>query len=452
MYSVRLEGVSNPYEYEELIKVFLKPGEYIIETDCASGGNAKSDTIKDEKTRKTAKNLIKRKIYSELSDLTGLKPEWGILTGVRPVKLAGELIGKLGTQAAYRELTGFYLLSSNKADLLIDIVLYQQRLLDAETEDVGLYIGIPFCPTRCLYCSFTSNQVKESEIDAYLGALHKEIAFVSEAMRNKGLKAESLYIGGGTPTTLNAHQIEQLLYKIGSSFDFSYLKEFTMEAGRPDTITPEKLKAMADFGVNRISINPQSMKESTLRLIGRSHEPDDVVRAFELASKHEFIINSDVIAGLPEESPDDFQNTINAIVGLGAENITVHTLAVKRASRLKEEDSDYHYKQGENVTRMLDRAAGILKNKGYKPYYLYRQKHMAGALENVGYCINDTACIYNIRIMEEKQSIIAMGAGGISKATYPSENRHERVANVSNYRQYIDRLDEMIERKIKDLF
>lgn len=452
MYSVRLEGISNPYEYEELIKVFLKPGEYIIETDCASGENAKPDTIKDEKTRKYAKNLMKRKIYSELSELTGLNPEWGILTGVRPVKLAGELIKKLGTEAAYRELNGFYLLSRNKADLLIDIVLYQQQLLEAETEDVGLYIGIPFCPTRCLYCSFTSNQVKDSEIDAYLEALHKEITFVSDAMRKKGLKAESLYIGGGTPTTLGSRQIGELLDKIGSSFDFSHLKEFTMEAGRPDTITPEKLKAMAEFGVNRISINPQSMKESTLRLIGRSHGPDDVFRAFELASKHDFIINSDVIAGLPEESPEDFQNTIDTIIGLGAENITVHTLAVKRASRLKEEDSDYHYKQGKNVTRMLDRSAETLKNAGYKPYYLYRQKHMAGALENVGYCINDTACIYNIRIMEEKQSIIAMGAGGISKVIYPAENRHERVANVSNYRQYIDRLDEMIERKIKDLF
>ena len=456
MYSVRLKGVTNKNEYEELIKVFLKPDEFTVELEPnyneAVETQEAAEASEGEDSRKRKKNLLKRKIYSELSALTGLQPEWGILTGVRPVKLAGELIERLGVESAGKELTDFYLLSRVKADLLLSTYLYQKKLLQTNSDDVGIYIGIPFCPTRCLYCSFTSNQVSDEEIALYLEALNKEIEFVSGALKTKGIKAESIYIGGGTPTTLNSMQIEMLLRHIADSFDFSHVREFTMEAGRPDTISREKLKVMADHGVTRISINPQSMKQSTLELIGRSHNAEDVFKAFHMASVFDFIINSDIIAGLPGESPEDFQNTLNTVIKLGAQNITIHTLAVKRASRLKEEDSEYHYKQGEVVTRMLSGSAEILRQSGYRPYYLYRQKHMAGALENVGYCKEDTACIYNIRIMEEKQSIIAMGAGAISKVYYPLENRHERVANVSNYRQYIERLDEMIDRKRKELF
>ncbi len=450
MYSIRLEGVSNKYEYEELIKVFLKPNEFSIE--LLQDSHEECIASEDEEDRKRQKDHIKREIYAELSALTGKVPDWGILTGVRPVKLAGELIDKIGAEAAERKLTEHYLLSREKANLLIDIYLYQRRLLDSNPQDVGIYIGIPFCPTRCLYCSFTSNQASESEIAAYLEALHKEMSYVSKALKEKGLKAESIYIGGGTPTTLDASQIRQLLERVANSFDLTSLREFTMEAGRPDTISKEKLEAMACCGVDRISINPQSMNRSTLELIGRSHDAEDVFKAFDLASGYDFIINSDIIAGLPGESPGDFDHTLDTVIKLGAQNITVHTLAVKRASRLKEQDSEYHYKQGEAVNRMLRGSADVLKRSGYRPYYLYRQKHMAGALENVGYCKDDAACVYNIRIMEERQSIIAMGAGAISKVYYPLENRHERVANVSNYRQYIDRLDEMIERKRKELF
>jgi len=450
LYNIRLEGVSNKYEYEELIKVFLKPDEFSIELMPDRRGEHLDSEDKDG--RKRQKDHIKRKIYTELSALTGKTPDWGILTGVRPVKLAGELIEELGIEAAERMLTEHYLLSREKADLLIDIYIYQRKLPAPNPQDVGIYIGIPFCPTRCLYCSFTSNQASESEISAYLAALHQEMSYVSKAMTEKGLRAESIYIGGGTPTTLDSSQIRQLLEHVANSFDLSSLREFTMEAGRPDTISKEKLEAMACCGIDRISINPQSMNRSTLELIGRSHDAEDVFKAFDLASGYHFMINSDIIAGLPGESPEDFDHTLDTVIKLGAHNITIHTLAVKRASRLKEQDSEYHYKQGETVSRMLKGSAGVLEHSGYRPYYLYRQKHMAGALENVGYCKDDTACIYNIRIMEERQSIIAMGAGAISKIYYPLENRHERVANVSNYRQYIDRLDEMIERKRKELF
>lgn len=323
----------------------------------------------------------------------------------------------------------------------------------APDNSVGVYIGIPFCPTRCLYCSFTSNQENEDEIARYMKALHREIRFCGRKMKETGLKIESLYIGGGTPTTLSAAQLAELFDEIYSSMDMSECREFTVEAGRPDTVTVEKLEVIKASGADRISINPQSMKAKTLELVGRSHTPGDITEAFRTA--HEVgikEINADVIAGLPEESVDDFVDTLKQVIALNPENITVHTLAVKRASRLIEQSPDYHYSRADTVKQMLDSGVRILSESGFKPYYLYRQKHMAGAFENVGYCRNDCVGIYNIRIMEEKQSILALGAGGISKKYFPREDRLERVPNVSNYRVYIDRIEEMLERKRKNFF
>ena len=346
------------------------------------------------------------------------------------------------------------MLSREKADLLIDTYRYQQEVCGKPPHNsIGLYIGIPFCPTRCLYCSFTSNQVPESEILRYLEALKKEIEYVGKRMKETGLWSESIYIGGGTPTTLTAEQLDDLLTTVEDNIDLSNTVEFTVEAGRPDTITFEKLQSIKRHGVQRISINPQSMKERTLELIGRSHQPADIIKAFEKSNRVGIpMVNADIIAGLPEEEPEDFADTLKKILELAPENITVHTLAVKRASRLVEVDKDYHYKQGERVKEMLDISREMLSKAGYRPYYLYRQKHMAGSFENVGYCKEETPCIYNIRIMEEHQTILALGAGGISKMYYPEENRLERVPNVSNYEIYISRLDEMLERKEKNIF
>ena len=356
------------------------------------------------------------------------------------------------TEKVLQILKNEFYLSEENAGLIMDICLYQRQILDkAPADSAGVYIGIPFCPTRCVYCSFASNQVSDSEIERYLQALHREIEYTGRRMRETGIKAESVYIGGGTPTTLNEAQLYALLEKTTHAFDFSALKEFTVEAGRPDTITEEKLQIMRSFGVGRISINPQTMKQETLQLIGRMHSVEAVKQAFSLAEKAGFsAVNADIIAGLPEEDGEDFRNTLQQVLALGAENITVHCLAVKRASRLIDIDPDFHYRQAEVVSGMLADSRTAMENAGYRPYYLYRQKHMAGAYENIGYGKPGKECIYNIRIMDEHQSIVALGAGGITKVYFPEENRLERVPNVTNYQQYIDRIDEMLERKKKD--
>ena len=463
MYNFVIRNVSNKYDCEELIKVFIPADDFRAWTE--EEWNALTDEEKVPFTEAEQvifneelhddKNHVKREIFRYMSGLTGTHPAWGILTGVRPVKLTGEIYDRLGSEEAVRmELAETYLLDDEKTDLLIDTYNYQQEICGRpDPKSVGIYIGIPFCPTRCLYCSFTSNQVGDSEIARYLEALKTEIAYVGRRMRETGLWPESIYIGGGTPTTLTAEQLDDLLATVKEHIDLEKCREFTVEAGRPDTITYEKLEAIKKYGIERISINPQSMKERTLELIGRSHKPGDIVKAFQKADWVGIpMVNADLIAGLPEEEPEDFENTMDRILALDPENITVHTLAVKRASRLIDVDKDFHFKQAERVKMMLDIAKEKLKNAGFRPYYLYRQKNMAGSFENVGYCKEGTPCIYNIRIMEEKQTIIALGAGGISKMYYPEENRLERVPNVSNYEIYISRLEEMLERKEKNIF
>ena len=471
MYRIYLNQVNNKYEFEELIKIFLKTSEFQLFGADEEIENSKTESSETDiiikvpdhllvdncgkADKKTVKNQIKRYLYDELRKNTGITPDWGILTGVRPVKLAGELTATQGSaEKAGRILSDEYYLSPEKARLLLDICELQSKILKPSSQSaVGLYIGIPFCPTRCVYCSFPSNQAKEKQIEQYLEALHREISFVAEQMSKKSWYPESIYIGGGTPTTLSAVQLDVLLSGITSSFDLTNLKEFTVEAGRPDTITSDKMQTLKKYNVGRISINPQSMNSATLEKIGRAHKPEDIIEAFRLARNSGIaMINTDIIAGLPGEEPEDFAYTLKTVIGLEPENITVHTLALKRASRLKQIDSDYNYKEGQKVKKMLEFSKKLLSEAGYHPYYLYRQKQMTGNFENVGYAKEHTDGIYNIRIMEETQTIIAMGAGGMTKVYYPSENRLERVANVSNFEIYIERLEEMLQRKAEHLF
>jgi oxygen-independent coproporphyrinogen-3 oxidase len=481
LYKIKLPREINQYELEELVKVFLKAGEYIFITEtnttdtiqdsesdvliCVPGSPDlidKKETPKEknkletgEKPEKNLKNQMKRFLFRELEQLTGTTPDWGILTGVRPVKLAGELLVREESLEKVKEiLSTDYFLTDEKIQLLIDIVDCQKQIVkQSPREAIGLYIGIPFCPTRCVYCSFPSNQGKPEQIESYLEALHQEIAFTAENMRKKGWYPETIYIGGGTPTTLMPEQLDRLLHHVFEAFDLNKLREFTVEAGRPDTITPEKLAVIKKYKIDRISINPQSMNASTLKRIGRNHSPEDIKEAFRMARAAGIPqINTDLIAGLPDETESDFVNTLEQILDLAPENITVHTLALKRASKLKEIDSEFNYKQGKKVRSMLDQAKEMLDRDGYHPYYLYRQKQMTGNFENVGYAKENTEGIYNIRIMEEAQTIIALGAGGISKAWYPEENRLERIPNVTNYEIYMERLDEMLQRKTDNLF
>lgn len=453
MYVLKLENITTQKnQYEELIKLFLNPADFKVITD--QDDDSEYENILTF-TYDGDRNKVKREIYRFFEKETGEHPKWGILTGIRPVKLAGELYDSMKNREAVKEhLLKEYLMSSEKADLILDMYEYQQhRLGKPPVGSAGVYIGIPFCPTRCLYCSFTSNQVSSDKYEGYLTALFKEIEYVGRNMKEDNMPVESIYIGGGTPTSLDADQLDRLLSKVKESFELSTVKEFTVEAGRPDTFNSEKLLVLKKHGVDRISINPQTMHDETLHTIGRDHTVQQTKDAFAMADACAIpVVNADLIAGLPGEDVDDFLDSLNQVMEYGPENITLHTLAVKRSSRLKELDENFHYKQPRLTEEMLTKAKEILTCAGYRPYYLYRQKHTAGSTENIGYCKEDTLSLYNVRIMEEAQSIIALGAGGITKVYYPEENRLERIPNVSNYEIYIERIDEMLNRKAENLF
>lgn len=450
MYRCSIEGTDKTNQYEELIKVFLPPDEYELKMEFQDNDR---DTIVFEYDGNS--DELKRKLYYSLAEYTKKAPKWGILTGIRPVKLTGEIFDKLGSIEATKTLMeNNYLLHSSKSNLIAEILQYQREKVGLpEESSLSVYSGIPFCPTRCLYCSFTSNQKPSEEIDRYLDALAYETKFAGESAVEQGYKTESIYIGGGTPTTLNEKQLDNFLKNITTYFDVNEAKEFTVEAGRPDTVTAEKLHIMKYYGVDRISINPQTMKDETLALIGRNHSSNDIRNAFRMANDIKcFTVNADLIAGLPGESVEDFKKSLNEVIDMGAGNITIHTLAVKRAAKLKELDENYNYRAESLCEEMLSYASDTLRSCGYRPYYLYRQKHTSGNTENIGYCKDDKLSVYNIRMMEEAQSVLALGAGGISKIYFPAENRLERVANVSNYEIYIERLSEMIERKKHGFF
>jgi coproporphyrinogen dehydrogenase HemZ len=449
LYNILILGTEKTHEYEELIKTFLRSDTFHL---LSEGDVTAPDVVFNFKGDK---NRLKFELYQYLNQKTGIRPPWGIVTGIRPVKLTGDLLRTSKDPAiALDILVKEYLVESTKAAQAVDMVLHQRNTVGFPSKgSVGIYIGIPFCPSRCAYCSFTSYQASDSDMERYLTAMLREIGFVAEKMKKYNWFAETIYVGGGTPTTLNLNQLDRLFAAIKDAFISQELKEFTLEAGRPDTITKENMSQAFQAGVNRISINPQTMQDQTLRLIGRNHNRQQVHDAFEIARYAGIdIINTDMIAGLPGESLTDFAATLDEILTLNPQNITVHSLAMKRASRMTEENKNFHFEQADVVAKMLEYSEKCLHEHDFTPYYLYRQKQMAGSLENVGYCRPGTDSIYNVRIMEENQTIIAMGAGGISKAYYPSENRLERIANVSNYEIYIERLDEMILRKENDLF
>lgn len=397
------------------------------------------------------KNVMKRSLYELLSRITEKQLPWGILTGIRPTKLVYEILEQnMDTEDIYRTMGEEYLCSDEKISMSIEIARREAQLLQEMDYKNGysLYIGIPFCPSTCLYCSFTSYSIeKYSEyVEAYLEALEKEIQYAATCFPNK--KLTTVYLGGGTPTTLQEDQLERLLKKIREYFDLTYVKEFCVEAGRPDSITEKKLQILKQYGVDRISINPQSMQQKTLDLIGRRHTVDQIYEAFHMARKtgHENI-NMDIILGLPGETKDDVSDTLKQIKKLNPESLTVHTLAIKRAARLNMEKEQYMDKKATDVSGMLKESIEFANHNGYLPYYLYRQKNMAENLENIGYAKYGKEGLYNILIMEEQQTILALGAGGMSKFVFHEENRIERVDNVKSIMDYIQRIDEMIERK-----
>lgn len=401
---------------------------------------------------KAFRKLFKRQFYKLLQKYTGKVIPWGVMTGIRPTKLANELLDKgLNKDQSMSTLVNDYYVTKSKAELLYNVSVNQRDLFrNSDKNSVSLYIGIPFCPTRCLYCSFSSSTIGQYKkyVNTYIDVLLKEIEHTAGLLEKNGLKPESIYIGGGTPTSINAEQLRTLLKGVEGLLDLGSLREYTLEAGRPDTIDSHKLEVIKQSRVSRISINPQSMNASTLERIGRNHSPAEVESAFLSAREMGFDnINMDVICGLPGEDLGMFLETMGRISQLMPDSLTVHTMAIKRASRLTTEMDNYNlHKEYEQVAGMVEAAHKYASLIGLEPYYLYRQKNMLGNLENVGYSKRGKECLYNIQIMEERQSIFACGAGAVTKIVFPN-NRIERSFNVKSVEEYLGRIDEMLIRK-----
>ncbi|MDO4321527.1 MAG: coproporphyrinogen dehydrogenase HemZ [Lachnospiraceae bacterium] len=400
--------------------------------------------------RKETKNELKRLLYRMLSSYTGQELPWGNLTGIRPTKIPMGLLEKgwKNTEIA-QYMRDTYYTSREKTALAIMIANRERDILKDINFKNGysLYVGIPFCPSICLYCSFSSSPLHlwKDKVDLYLDALCKEIDYASDAFADRELN--TVYIGGGTPTTLEPYQLERLLSKLEERFCFDRLKEFTVEAGRPDSITREKLEVLRAHGISRISINPQTMNQKTLDLIGRRHTVEETIQAFYLAREMGFDnINMDLIVGLPGEEKPEVEYTMQELAKLDPDSITVHSLAVKRAARLRLFKEEHKEMTMTNNREIMDMTASYAQRAGLYPYYLYRQKNMAGNFENVGYAREGKAGIYNILIMEEVQSILALGAGASTKMVW-AKDRIERVENVKDIKNYVERIDEMIERK-----
>ena len=434
---------------EGFVCVFRGHGKEAVRRvpDPAPTGDARVDALH---RRRACRRLCRQTLYDLCRAVTGIHPPWGSLTGIRPTRLIWEKLEEgLSLMEAERAVIRDFDVQPDKARLLRETAAVQRTLPPPDDGMADVYVGIPFCTTRCAYCSFSSGELGNGRLtEPYLEALFREMAGGAALMRETGKRLRALYVGGGTPTSLTAEQLARLLDRIGEIFPGA--AEITVEAGRPDTITPEKLRAIRAAGVTRISINPQTMNARTLAVIGRAHTPEQVTEAYAMAREAGIAhINMDVIAGLPGEDTEDFRRTMDAALVLRPESLTVHALAIKRSTRMHLEGSPLP--PPEIAAAMTEMGRQTAAAMGMSPYYLYRQKNMAGAQENVGYALPGHACLYNVDIMEEHTHILAFGAGAISKRVYPEEGRIGRAPNVSNIEHYIARVGEMAERK-RELF
>ena len=411
----------------------------------------KNDMLKGKLIRdRLLSRIIKNAFYKAAVRIKGIAPPWGSLTGIRPGKIATALLesGQSDdnvTAALERE----YYVSADRAKLCIDTAKAGLRVKKSLSErDIAVYIGIPFCPTRCAYCSFVSQSVEKSAvlIEPFLEALEREIDATAKIIDDLGLRVIALYFGGGTPTTLSAAQLGRLMERLYSDIDMSALREFTVEAGRPDTITADKLEVLKDRGVTRVSVNPQTMSDEVLNLIGRRHSAEDVFNAYDLVRRAGIKeINMDLIAGLPGDTAEGFSDTMDKVLSLSPENVTVHTLSLKKGAKVMTDKMEIP--DGRAVGKMLDICANRLRSEGYVPYYLYRQKFISGGYENVGWAKTGCDSLYNILIMEELCSVIALGGGASTKLAAPASGRIERIFNPKYPKEYIERIDTVIEKK-----
>ena len=442
-----------------VIRDFSEPQPPYIYTEVSDkitisvniGSFNKSETAVKKLTDDDNELVSAQLLYKLLCDFTGLTQPWGILTGVRPVKLLRRLAEESNEEQAVKKFEKDFFVSNEKIALSRETEHNERKILElSRPESFSLYVGIPFCPSRCSYCSFVMASIERAEklIEPYTKLLCEEIKRTAEIANKLGLRLETVYFGGGTPTTLSAEQLDTVLRTVNKSFDMSTCREFTVEAGRPDTIDSAKLFALKENKVDRISINPQTTNDEVLKTIGRKHTAQQFFEAFELARKCGFDnINTDLIAGLPTDTPESFKNSLDSIVRLNAECITVHTLCMKRASRLTTEGVTLDLKQARDARKMLAYTQNILGQNEYIPYYMYRQSRMVGNLENVGWSKRGFESLYNVYVMDETHTILACGSGGVTKLKRNNPDYLERIFNFKYPYEYIDRFDELIQRK-----
>lgn len=448
-----------PNEKITVIRDFSEPQPPYIYTEVSDeitisvniGSFNKSETAVKKLTDDDNELVSAQLLYKLLCDFTGLTQPWGILTGVRPVKLLRRLAEESNEEQAVKKFEKDFFVSNEKIALSRETEHNERKILElSKPESFSLYVGIPFCPSRCSYCSFVMASIERAEklIEPYTKLLCEEIKRTAEIANKLGLRLETVYFGGGTPTTLSAEQLDTVLRTVNNSFDMLTCREFTVEAGRPDTIDTAKLFALKENKVDRISINPQTVNDEVLKTIGRKHTAQQFFDAFELARKCGFDnINTDLIAGLPTDTPESFKNSLDSIVRLNAECITVHTLCMKRASRLTTEGVTLDLQQARDAREMLAYTQNILGQNEYIPYYMYRQSRMVGNLENVGWSKKGFESLYNVYVMDETHTILACGSGGVTKLKRNNPDYLERIFNFKYPYEYIDRFDELIQRK-----
>ena len=469
-------GHSFDYEFEKLIRLFmpfekiethhnieahtrmavctLQKGEKITLTSKVTldGKTAtRSKTLESTADDKLCERQLAILLFENMVELTGYKPDWGILTGVRPVRLFSHYCDLLGKTQAEEYFTDTLKVSPNKISLCSDAAFGEEKIISlSRPESFSLYLSVPFCPTRCSYCSFVSHSVDKAKdlIPEYVSLLCKELDYTASIAKSIGLRLETVYMGGGTPTTLSASQLETVLGTVNRCFDMGNVREYTVEAGRPDTITREKLLAIKKSGVGRISINPQTMNDNVLSHIGRNHTAQQMVDAFRLARELGFDnINADLIAGLPTDTMESFESTVEQILALDPESITVHSLSMKRASTLTNDGYTHELSAGTLASKMVDFARDKFTQRGIMPYYMYRQSKTVGNLENVGYAKAGFEGLYNVYIMDETHTILACGASAVTKLREPYSNGISRIFNYKYPYEYISRFDDMIDRK-----
>ena len=463
---VYLNDLKYRYEVYQLFNIYFplheikfveneEDGNYIFFVDENVMKFKHEDYYAEETLGENLKNSLRKFLFICLRDLTNDIYPWGILIGIRPSKIALKFLKEGKTEDEVVEIfKNEYLAHEDKARLCIKVALAEEKIVNKDSKNIGIYIGMAFCPTKCLYCSFTSNPIgaHKKMVMPYVEALMKEIKAMGEYVKKRNLNVESIYFGGGTPTSVSDGEFMMVMDEIYKDFiKDGNVKEFTVECGRPDTLTRNKLMTMKDCEVTRISINPQTMNDDTLKLIGRSHSSEDIKEKFKMARELGFEdINMDIIIGLPGEGHEHMRRTKEEIIKLRPDSITVHGLALKRGSRMYE---NFILKKGiavtsqEEISRMYDESRELAKALGLSPYYMYRQKNMVGNMENLGYAKEGKECIYNIQMIEERQTIIALGAAAVSKVIFLEEDRLERFPNLKDLTEYVNRIDELIEGK-----